>query len=266
MISGLVSSMTLILQNVPSLEIYFDDLHRLVNANISFSFVVVLILYWCAYGLINSACVVLSLIVAALKFLFLNRFAERSVLSTKTTFFLNLALLSISVVLCVYMSTLAHLSIFVFYLIQLAYKKCKANLASSCNLELIEAKLLFSFFLLMFNGPGLVVWAKSLETSGFKPMFAIIGDSGLVSAIFSILFYFLDNLVHAKFFKSETLSRIAINSLGVNCIVGFFYSITSIYRLSYFILLHLAFGYLVSMLREEKREIEDDGNESKKNK
>ena len=114
--------------------------------------------------------------------------------------------------------------------------------------------IIFYLSKLVLNLPSVIVWVKSVDVKAnineIQPLHALKGDNGItVAAINTILF-----LVHYLKRNSEYLKKNILNVsssvlsklIMLNCILTVLYSTVSLFRLQYFILIHLCLMCLFS--------------------
>lgn len=111
-----------------------------------------------------------------------------------------------------------------------------------------QTRFFFLYILLILNLPMMIVWAKALSAdggsiSGFKPLYAMMGDSGHFVAAVSIFIYVIYSLservyeIKANYFSLNSI-LLALLVL-VNSLATVLYSTLNVYRLQYFVLMHL---------------------------
>lgn len=103
-----------------------------------------------------------------------------------------------------------------------------------------QTRLLMVYFLLTLNIPSVIIWSKSLKSNEIKPLYTMMPDSGFEVALLSIVLHVFKCL--KKSFKlmifdmgSEVLACLVL----VNSVLTILYASVSLYRLQYFILVHL---------------------------
>jgi hypothetical protein len=74
-------------------------------------------------------------------------------------------------------------------------------------------------------------------------------DSGHFVAILSLIIHLIQiqNLQFDFLKKFSVINQILGHLIRLNCLVGFFYSISSIFKIQYFILIHLFLSTLISI-------------------
>ncbi len=232
---------------------YFDDIQDLANSNISFNFVIAFILYWLAYSILNLFSFVLSFLIFGLNLITFNRVGSLSNNQSRNLTFPIIHLV-LTLILGYYMSTLALVSIFIFQLINLARARSKLSIIDRSSLHYLDAKLVLSFLLIVFNGPGLVVWVKMQEIESIfslKTMSSVLGDIGQIAAVFSVFIHILDLFLFDKIIvkSNQIISKIIKYTLFINSFLTLVYSLSSFYRLQYFSLVHLTFASIERLIQ-----------------
>ncbi len=249
-LSLLLSLLVFILQSFNS-DFLMNDVTELTRARISFGPGIVLFMYWSAFLTTNMAFLGIFLFKFCLSFINSNvlKFKNRR----KIFPFLWAFHFALTLILCVFVSTLAIFSILVYKFTQLVFYSIKFKSANRGNLETtkklqnLEVNIVLTFLLAALNIPGLITWFGLVPIVGLKPLFAnTTGDLGLLTASLYFVLYIFESILllkghirikglkYTNFFK-----RFLICFVFLNCIFCFFYSVLSIYRLQYFILGHL---------------------------
>ena len=107
---------------------------------------------------------------------------------------------------------------------------------------LSQTRLILVYIMLILNLPSLLVWAKSLESADTENLFAPYNPFGIGIACASTLVYLIYYL-KSKFSLAEKMfgmsNSLVARLVMLNCLLTVFFSAVSIYRLQYFILVHL---------------------------
>ncbi len=201
------------------------------------------LLYWSAFSIISVASVFLSAILN-----FLSVFLQRAVLKFFVFFegaffqkFLALVHLIVSITMGLYSSTLTHCGLFYGEMIKLAAKNpIYTTKSTHIQFCIDQTRLLLVYLLLVLNIPSVIVWAKSLQSNQLAPFYTIMPDSGVNVAAMSIILHqmrYFKHLFKVTFFdlRSDILAGLVL----INSILTILYSSVNIYRLQYFILVHL---------------------------
>lgn len=200
------------------------------------------LLYWCAYGLVSLSSYFLSILFNVLSGILNMLFRVFSLFRNEIVQkLLGLCHLLITIVMGLFSSALAHCSLFYGELMRLASDNPVYSLKSqNRDFSMEQSRLMMTYFLLVLNIPSVIVWTKSLIGSDVKPLYAIMPDCGVQVAVLSVILHQLRYF--KRIFKVRMLD-IADQCLAVCVLVNSFvtvlYASVSMYRLQYFILLHL---------------------------
>jgi hypothetical protein len=254
--SVLVATLIYILPGIS----FFDDIEELASARISFNFVIAFFLYWLACSILNLFACVLSCLVFGLNSAIFNRIASSQGNRAKSFTFPAIHL-ALTLILGCYVSTLALTSVFIFQFISLAQARSKHSSSHDDRhgLLYLEAKLVLTFLLIIFNGPGLVVWVKMQyvdELLSLTRMSSVLSDIGLVAGVASVCIHFLDFFLHEKLYlvqSSQLFSHTIRYFLVMNSFLTLVYSLSSFYRLQYFVLVHLASASIERLIQSKSQ-------------
>jgi hypothetical protein len=214
-----------------------------------------MVLFWCAYALLSLASFFLSILVFFVSFFIqkvlfkLFNFIETNLFSV----FLLTAYFLLDIIALYYVSTLAFC--FTFYAELIRVAAVNPNFSASVNEQnapasnkssfysLRQSRLLFYFILMVLNLIELLVWTKSMQsTQLIQPLRDIIADCGVKFAIANLTIGFIFILKSKSSFLNNFMS-LPINLLRkailINAILAIFYATSHLYRLQYFILIHL---------------------------
>lgn len=232
------------------------DYQQLTSERIYFG-LLPFVLYWFAYGVLNVVCLVQTSLNLILSYA-INKIVLKCVpilASGAFSKFLFVAHVIITCVMGFFSSTLGLCSLFYAIVINLARhnplhssnNKQKLDYSSFVAMQTRE---LLVYCLLILNLPGLIVWIKStlINDAGvhhqIRPMQYIMGDTGLPVAYASIVIYVayyvnanLGNLLNEKYFSVNR--KLLSFFIVVNALFSVFFSTINLYRLQYFICLHL---------------------------
>jgi hypothetical protein len=205
-------------------------------------------LYWTAYGIVSIATAFLSLVIKLLSLLIRNIILR--IFSFLNNRFIQLLLiflhLAFTIVGGIYSSALANVCIFYGEIIKLAY-------FNSNNSSIKQTRLLLVYLLLVLNLPSVIVWSKSFASNEIKPMFELKGDNGLLVACLNVTLYFIN---HFKLLNPllNIINRFILARLIMfNCLLTIIYSCVNLYRLQYFILVHLFLMSFYSVVVEKQK-------------
>lgn len=230
------SIVTLIIYMSNSVQIQTD--FSLLDQERIYFLLVPFMLYWSAYSLLVISSIFVSVIFKLISSIInkINIFQS----SVFAQVLMEIFHVIFSIVICVFSSTLAHCSIFYAEVIRSA-----SNSKSLDGLKFLRAqtRLFLLYLILVLNIPSLIVWTRTIGNGEIKPLFSIIGDCGFTTAAMSILIL----LMYRFKFRFAVLSLKGLsldkNTLSVlvlvNSIVTVLYATVSLYRLQYFILIHL---------------------------
>ena len=145
----------------------------------------------------------------------------------------------------IYSSALANVCIFYGEIIKLAY-------FNNNNSSIKQTRLLLVYLLLVLNLPSVIVWSKSFVSNEIKPMFELKGDNGLLVACLNVTLYFIN---HFKLLNPlNIIHRFLLARLIMfNCLLTIIYSCVNLYRLQYFILVHLFLMSFYSVVVEKQK-------------
>lgn len=223
------------------------------------------ILYWTAFAIISLATLFLSAILNVLSFVLqrvILRFLSFLDAELFHKFFALVHLLA-SICMGLYSSTLIHCGLFYGEMLKLAAKnpvyssKGKSSYIQFC---VDQTRLLLVYLLLVLNIPSVIVWAKSLESQRLVPFYTIMPDCGATVAATSVVLHQL------RYFKQ--LFKITVFDLRpdflagcilINSCLTVLYSSVNLYRLQYFILVHLLLMTFHSV-SEKKRDEQKKNN------
>jgi hypothetical protein len=227
---------------LPSIGL-FDNIDSLASEKISFNGLIVFLLYWIAYSILNLFSLIVSVTVYGLNSTVFNRIAWLN--NDSVQFMLALFHLLFSAMLGFYVATLTLASLLVYQLLSVARARSKQGLEDRSGLFYLETKLILSFLLVGFNAPGLVVWVKMHQEVGsvleLRRMSAVMEDVGIVAALVCVAVHFIDTfLANRLSFSSVRLRKVAQCLLVANSLLSLLYGIVSFYRLQYFVLVHVA--------------------------
>lgn len=222
--------------------VLFNDFEK-IKAEGIFHPLLGFILYWCAFSVVSLASFFLSGIFNFLslliqKFLFKILSFLRANILHKFFAFVHLI---VTMLMGVLATTLTHCGLFYGELIRLASENPVYSLESEHIYFCFEqTRLLMIYFLLVLNIPSVIVWTKSLNSNEIRPLFSFMPDSGTSVAVLSIILHqmnYFKRILHVKLFdlKDEGLAFMVL----VNSILTILYSSVNMYRLQYFILMHL---------------------------
>lgn len=149
-------------------------------------------------------------------------------------------------------SSLAHCSLFYAMVIRLALNNPNYNermhMFDHLRYLNMQTRYFFHYVLLMLNLPGLIVWVKSLSASGSNvgelvPLRFMMGDSGTFVAGVALGVYVIYSVTEASY--SIKVNYFSLNSIflallvAINSVLTVLYATVSIYRLQYFVIVHL---------------------------
>ena len=140
-----------------------------------------------------------------------------------------------------YASALTHCGLFYGEIIRLASENPVYSFKrSNVQFCLEQSRLLMIYLLLILNIPSVIVWTKSLRSNELVPFFRIMPDCGFNVAITSVVLH------QIRFFKNHfniKVFNVSSDFLGfcvlINSFVTVLYATVSLYRVQYFILVHL---------------------------
>ena len=222
--------------------------------------------YWTAYAILSTASFFISLIYFVYSFI-LHRIILNIFGFLKSGLVQNLlSVLHLIITICasVFVSSFAHCGIFYAELIRLAannprFTENAEKNAKNAHIHLRAAKsqtkMMLFYLVLVLNLPSILVWSKSVESQDVKPLNAISYDSGYLVAIIALIIYVIYVLKDKLNFLNQlfTLNSSLLSVLvWLNCLATVFYSSVNIYRLQYFILIHL-FLMVFSSLRDAEK-------------
>ena len=205
------------------------------------------ILYWCSYGIISVATFFLSIIFNVISFLLHNVFFRflgflKYNFVQKQMSFLHLI---ITVACGVLASALTHCSLFYGEMLRLAsinpiYLLPTQSASNHLKFCAHQTRLLFIYLMLILNLPSLIVWTKSLQNNELRPLNTMVIDNGSNIAAITLVIYMINKIKRAVRCDFFVLNNNLLSwAIMVNIILTIGYSLVNLYRLQYFILMHL---------------------------
>jgi hypothetical protein len=228
------------------LDMIRNDFEQLNNENIWFSFLP-FVLYWSAYSILSTACFFLSLIFSLYSFflheLFFNLFKFLRKQNVQYVLFgLNVI---ITVVSGYFASTLAYVNIFYANIMRLCTNNPAYQAKTSYRkFTLEQTRLILTYLLLILHLSPMLVWIKSLNSNEIRPLNYISQDNGYYMAVWHlvihIIYYLKDKIPFLRdnllYFNNNFLA----NLIMFNSILTILYASVNMYRLEYFVLVHLS--------------------------
>ena len=221
------------------------------------------LLYWNAYALLSVGTFFISILFAIFSFLF-GKILRVPIFKWEISQWLFFLIhLSVTGFACFFSSSLVYCCIFYAEMIRLSAKKPKySEKKISSSIYLIsQSRLVFFYLLLVLNLPSLIVWVKSLESPemiSFYGHYNSIAVSVACSTAFIYIFFYLkDSFGFLKNFFNLNNAIIA-RLIMFNCSMTLFYSTTSIYRLEFFILIHLVLMLFNSLPSEPSGKVKKE--------
>ena len=230
---------------IKEFELIQNDFEQLNNESIWFTFLP-FVLYWCAYCILSTACFFLSLIFGLYSFILhevvfkLFKFLQNQ----NVQYVLFVFNVIITIVSGFFASTLAYVNIFYANIMRLCVNNPAYQSKSFYKIFTLEqTRVLLIYLLLVLHLSPLLVWIKSLNSNEIKPLNYISQDNGYyiaaVHLVIHIIYYVKDKIS----FLGDKLFHLNNNFLAnlviLNSILTILYASVNIYRLQYFILLHL---------------------------
>ena len=99
----------------------------------------------------------------------------------------------------------------------------------------------------MLNLPSIIVWVKSVDVnaniSEIQPLHVLKGDNGITVAVINTILFVVHYLKRNSEYLNKNVFNVSRSVLSklimLNCVLTVLYSSVSLFRLQYFILMHL---------------------------
>jgi hypothetical protein len=238
------------------------DFEILNNHSIWLTFVPFL-LYWNAYALLSAATFFLSFLFITFSFIIDKVLCLTFLKWNISQKLLSILHLTCTGFICFSSPSLAYCSIFYAEMIRLSVKNPKYS-ESKLSLSmywLCQSRLVLFYLILVLNLPSLIVWAKSLESPVVTSFYAHYNPLAITVACVTTFIYFMFYLKDSFILFERIFSLnngILARLITINCCMTLFYSTVSVYRLQYFILIHLFLTLLNSLAYDSKRKLKKE--------
>lgn len=232
------------LSSIAGLEFILYDINKLYNeSNMTFSGYIAVILYWLAWSILNLLCWCLSPVVYLCGLM--TEFAPSRLFHIIALF---------AVMACGFISGTPSLSLLPLLIYQL-FIVCKSNQNGSLDI-MNQIRLIITLVFVALHAPGIIVWVKSQSSDDIFSIRSLSATFDIDSGYHSASLFLLIILAHIALSRRISImggltNHLFANLIMINCFSGLLRSLTSLYMMNMFILVHLALDCFVSVPAEE---------------